>query len=265
MPASGAAGRLAGKTALVTGAARGLGRAIASRFIDEGADVVITDIDSEAGEATARALGAVFQRQDVSDEQRWEQLMATFGERGQSLDVLVNNAGYAPVDGGLNPENIDLDQARKIFDVNVYGTVLGCKYGIQSMKADGGSIVNLSSIAGLVPVPFITAYGAAKAAVRHLTTSVALYCAQQGYRIRCNSIHPGQIRTDMHSELLAETARQQGASVRDVEDAFRQLIPMGEYGDAEDVADAALFLASDESRHVTGDRILVDGGMMLSN
>jgi len=258
-------GRLAGRVAVVTGGAGGLGRAIAARFVAEGAEVTVTDVDRARGEATAAEIGARFRYQDVTDEAGWADLMANLKSEGHRLDVLVNNAGYAPVDRGLTPEDLDLETTEAIFRVNFNGTLLGCKYAIAAMKSDGGAIVNLSSIAALVPVPFITAYGAAKAAVRHLTTSVALHCAEQGYRIRCNSIHPGQIRTPMHDALVSRIAEREGASRSDVEAMFRAKIPTGAFGREEDVAAAALFFASDESAHVTGDRILVDGGMMLSN
>ncbi|MEM8662462.1 MAG: SDR family oxidoreductase, partial [Pseudomonadota bacterium] len=178
---------------------------------------------------------------------------------------LVNNAGFADAGLGELLEDIDIAAARRVFEVNVDGTLLGCKHAIRHMKSRGGSIINMSSVGALVPVPFIAAYGASKAAVRHLTQSVALYCAEQGYAIRCNSIHPGQIRTPMHDQLVVATAHALNVSADESEAGFLSRIPMGVFGQVEDVAAAALYLASDESRHVTGDRMLVDGGMMLSN
>lgn len=257
--------RLAGKTAVITGAASGLGFGMARRFTSEGARVVITDIDIPAGEQAAAELGALFIAQDVTRESDWESLFAGLAADGMQVDVLVNNAGFADAGLGVLLEDIDVAQARRIFEVNVDGTLLGCKHAIRHMKNHGGSIINMSSIGGLVPVPFIAAYGASKAAVRHLTQSVALYCAQQGYGIRCNSIHPGQIRTPMHDRLVEMTATQQGIGIEDAAAGFRSMIPMGEFGEVDDVASAALYLASDDSRHVTGDRMLVDGGMMLTS
>lgn len=258
-------GRLAAKRALVTGAASGLGRAIARSFAREGAEVIITDINESAGQATAEELGLRFMAQDVTDEAQWAALFTTIEDDSGPVDILVNNAGFADAGLGTLLEDIDLENTRKIFNVNFDGTLLGCKYAIRHMRQRGGSIVNMSSIAGLLPVPFIAGYGAAKAAVRHLTQSVALYCAQQGYPIRCNCIHPGQIRTPMHDRLVSATAAQHGITEQQAEAGFLTQIPTGEFGREEDVANAALYLASDESRHVTGDRMLVDGGMLLSN
>lgn len=258
-------GRLTGRTAVITGGASGLGLAIARRFIAADARVVITDINAGAGERSGVELGAHFIRQDVTQESQWEALFRSLEAEHMPADILVNNAGYADAGLGVPFEDIDIAEARQIFAVNVEGTLMGCKHAVRNMKKRGGNIINLSSIGGLVPVPFIAAYGASKAAVRHLTQSVALYCAQQGYLIRCNSIHPGQIQTPMHKRLVKATAEQHGVSIEDAEAQFRSLIPMGDFGRAEDVADAALYLASEESRHVTGDRILVDGGMMLTS
>lgn len=257
--------RLAGKTAIVTGGATGLGLGIARRFIEHGAEVIITDINVPAGEQAAADIGARFVVQDVTDENAWEALFRTLEEQQTRASVLVNNAGFADAGLGVLFEDIDIREAKKIFTVNVDGTMLGCKHAIRHMKRDGGSIINMSSIAAMVPVPFIAAYGASKAAVRHLTQSVALYCAQQQYRIRCNSIHPGQIRTAMHDRLVDATARQNAITPAEAEAGFLSMIPMGEFGQVEDIANAALYFASEESKHVTGDRILVDGGMMLTS
>ncbi|MFO7553068.1 MAG: glucose 1-dehydrogenase [Haliea sp.] len=257
--------RLAGKTAIVTGGATGLGLGIAQRYIEHGAAVIITDINVQAGEQAAGKLGARFIAQDVTDESSWEALFAALADEGVRASVLVNNAGFADAGLGELFEDIDVAAAKKIFEVNFDGTLLGCKHAIRHMKQGGGSIINMSSIAAMVPVPFIAAYGASKAAVRHLTQSVALYCAQQGYRIRCNSIHPGQIRTAMHDRLVEATASQNGITAAEAEAGFLGMIPMGEFGQVEDIANAALYFASEESKHVTGDRILVDGGMMLTS
>lgn len=257
--------RLAGKSAIVTGAASGLGYGIAKRFVAEGAQVVITDIDDEAGRAAALEIQARFVRQDVTEEAHWVSLFDNLAVWDFTPDIVVNNAGFSEAGLGVLLEDIDVEAAKRIFEVNFDGTLLGCKHAIRNMKSRGGSIINMSSIGGLVPVPFIAVYGASKAAVRHLTQSVALYCAQQGYAIRCNCIHPGQIQTPMHDRLVEATARQRGVSLEESEAGFRSMIPLGEFGRAEDVVAAALYLASDESRHVTGDRMLVDGGMMLTS
>tara|TARA_R110001599_G_scaffold353815_1_gene598761 strand:+ start:4031 stop:4816 length:786 start_codon:yes stop_codon:yes gene_type:complete len=257
--------RLEGKSAIVTGAASGLGLGIARRFVGEGARLIITDIDVDAGRAAAAEIGAHFFEQDVTNEQQWIQLFESLAVEGFRPDILVNNAGFSEAGLGVLLEDIDVQQAKRIFEVNFDGTLMGCKHAIRAMKGHGGTIINMSSIGGLVPVPFIAVYGASKAAVYHLTQSVALYCAQRGYGIRCNSIHPGQIRTSMHDQLVAATASQQGVGFEEAEAGFRSIIPIGEFGQVDDVAAAALYLASDESRHVTGDRMLVDGGMMLTS
>ncbi|MEM6582127.1 MAG: glucose 1-dehydrogenase [Pseudomonadota bacterium] len=257
--------RLRDKCAIVTGAASGLGRGIAHRFVEEGATVIITDIDEATATQTAAAIKARFIPQDVTDEAHWTELFSQLADEDMQVDVLVNNAGFADAGLGVPLEDIDVVAARRVFEVNVEGTLIGCKHGIRHMKTHGGSIINMSSVGALVPVPFIAAYGASKAAVRHLTQSVALYCAEQGYPIRCNSIHPGQIRTAMHDQLVIATAEALNISDEESEAGFLSRIPMGEFGQVEDIAAAALYLASDESRHVTGDRMLVDGGMMLTN
>lgn len=257
--------RLSGKCAIVTGAASGLGRGIAHRFVEEGANVIITDINEAAGTEVAAAISARFVPQDVTVETHWIDLFAQLAKDGIRVDILVNNAGFADAGLGIPLEDVDIVASRRVFEVNVHGTLMGCKHAIRNMKSRGGSIINMSSVGALVPVPFIAAYGAAKAAVRHLSQSVALYCAEQGYAIRCNSIHPGQIRTPMHDQLVAATADSLNISATEAEAGFRSRIPMGEFGQVEDVAAAALYLASDESHHVTGDRMLVDGGMMLTN
>ncbi|MEM8561572.1 MAG: glucose 1-dehydrogenase [Pseudomonadota bacterium] len=257
--------RLRDKCAIVTGAATGLGRGIAHRFVDEGATVIITDIDEATAIKTAAAINARFIPQDVTDEAQWTELFSQLDEDDIQVDILVNNAGFADAGLGVPLEDIDIMAARRVFEVNVEGTLIGCKHAVRHMKAHGGSIINMSSVGALVPVPFIAAYGASKAAVRHLTQSIALYCAEQGYAVRCNSIHPGQIRTTMHDQLVIATASAMDVSEEESEAGFLSRIPMGEFGQVEDVAAAALYLASDESRHVTGDRMLVDGGMMLSN
>lgn len=251
-------GRVAGKVALVTGGASGLGRATAALLVREGARVTLTDIDGEAGAAAAAEIGARFLQHDVTDEAGWRGVL---GETG-GLNVLVNNAGIGESSAANDPENSTLEDFRRIFAVNAGGVFLGCKHAIPVMRDSGGSIVNISSIAALVPTPFLTSYGASKAAVRQLTMSVAAHCAARGYRIRCNSVHPGQIRTPMLEGLFADVANAQGESSEAVQSEFLKQIPMGEFGTPEDVAWQVLYLASDESKHVTGARFLVDGGML---
>lgn len=259
-------GRIDGKRTIVTGGASGIGRAIVERFCNEGARVLITDINDKSGIDAAAASGAVFFKQDVADEKSWPALMDEARARFGGLDVLINNAGLGDLATGNSPEDTPLSEWRRIFSVNAEGVFFGCRAAIPLIaESGGGSIVNLSSVAALVPTPFITAYGASKAAMHQLSRSVALHCAQKGYRIRCNTIHPGQIRTPMHDRLIREIASAAGAAEDSVRGEFLSRIPIGEFGEGLDIANAALFLASDEARHITGESLVVDGGMMLIN
>jgi 3(or 17)beta-hydroxysteroid dehydrogenase len=252
-------GRLQGKSAIITGGARGIGFATAKRFIEEGADVLITDLNSETGETAARELGdkARFLAQDVTDEDSWpkviDAVVAAFGK----LDILVNNAGILSTAKRQNIENTDLDQWRTVQAVNVEGVFLGCRAAIGVMKENGGSIVNLSSVAALEGTPQLAAYGASKAAVMQLTKSIAVDCGRRGYGIRCNSVHPDPIRTDMGDSLMA----MRKGSVEANWDVFQEFSPLGHLGEPIDVANCILFLASDEARHVTGSQLVVDGGL----
>lgn len=254
--------RLVDKSAIVTGGASGLGRAIAERFVEEGASVTITDIDPAQGQDTAAAIGAVFMQQDVSDEARWQAVMSEVVERSGGLHVLVNNAGICDLDGEVTPELISMAAFQRTMAVNVGGVMLGCKYAIPAMAASGGgSIINLASIAALVATPFATTYGASKAAVWQLSKSVAIHCAQQRNGVRCNTIHPGQVMTAMLRGLIEEMSRTADLPVEAMREEFLKKIPMGEFGEAEDIANAALFLACHESKHITGQELVVDGGI----
>jgi NAD(P)-dependent dehydrogenase (short-subunit alcohol dehydrogenase family) len=257
--------RVAGKTAIVTGGASGLGKAIAHLLAAEGARVLVTDVQEALGQTVASEIGGVFLLQDVSEEKRWNEVVAEAERRFGALNILVNNAGVGDGLEAASPEDTPLEAWRRINRINGEGVFLGCKAAIPAMRrAGGGSIVNMSSIAALVGTPFLTAYGASKAAVRQLTMSVALHCAQDGSRIRCNSVHPGQIRTPMLEHLFKAAARQSNASQQDVEALFRSRIPMGEFGAPEDIAYGVLYLASDESRYVTGAQLMIDGGMQVA-
>jgi NAD(P)-dependent dehydrogenase (short-subunit alcohol dehydrogenase family) len=252
---------LSAKAALVTGGASGLGRAIAQRLVTHGATVVITDLQQEIGRATAAECDVSFILQDVRDEARWPEVIEEVEQRHGSLDILVNNAGVAgPVDA-VSPEDTRLGDWKDIFAVNVEGVFLGCRAALPAMRRAGsGSIINLSSIAGLVATPDFTAYGASKAAVWHLTKSVAKHCTQAGLAIRCNSVHPGVVRTPLWEHVARESARLRSVSMATVLEETREEIPMGEFTAAQDVAGAVAFLASDEARHITGSEVLVDGG-----
>ena len=257
-------GRVEGKVAIVTGGASGLGAATAMLLAREGARVTITDVDEAMGMALASRCGLAFIRHDVTDEPAWEQLVNRTIEEFGALHVLVNNAGVAGSAAGSDPERMDFSAWNRVMSVNAGGVFLGCKHAIPAMRrCGGGSIINLSSIAALVATPFITAYGASKAAVRQLTMSVALHCAQRGDRIRCNSVHPGQIRTPMLESLFRDVAASAQADRGAVEEDFLRQVPLGEFGQPDDIAYAVLYLASDESRHMTGAQIVIDGGMQI--
>ncbi|MEE1925317.1 SDR family oxidoreductase [Pseudomonas sp. 148P] len=249
--------RLQGKTCLITGAARGIGRAIAARFRAEGAEVIVTDIDEAGGAATAQGLGARFIRLDVSQEADWARLSGLV----PAIDVLVNNAGITGFEAGLvahDPEHASLEDWRAVHRVNLDGTFLGCRYAIAAMKAKGsGSIINISSRSGLVGIPGAAAYASSKAAIRNHTKSVALYCAQQGWRIRCNSIHPGAILTPMWEAMLGDGPDRDARAAALVADT-----PLKRFGSVEEVAAVALMLASDEAAYMTGAELNIDGGLL---
>lgn len=248
--------RVEGKVALVTGAAsrKGLGFAAAKRLSEEGAAVVLTDLDETSlkgatAELVAGGARAIAVRQDVVEPSDWKAAvdlaLTTFG----SLDVLVNNAGIcfkAPI-LDVAPEDF-----RRQIDVNLTGTFLGAQEAIRAFRGhgQGGSIINISSVAGLVGVPNLQAYTASKGGVRLLTKSIALECAAEG--IRCNSVHPGKIMTDM-----LEGAR------RRLEDPSQLAgdVPMRRVGEPVDIANCILFLASDEAKYITGAEFTVDGGL----
>ncbi len=250
-------GRLNNKVAIVTGGASGLGRGMATRFVEEGAITFITDI-SENGDEVAKELGASFIRQDVSDEDTWKSVIGEVVSKHQRLDILVNNAGIfssCPVD------QTPLEDWQRVMDINLTGVFLGCKHGIAQMKAnpDGpsGSIINLSSVVGLRGQLGGAAYSASKGGVRLLTKTVALENAPLG--IRCNSIHPGVIDTPIMDPIFD--------AVEDPEALKAQIaktLPIGYMGDpARDIGNMAVYLGSDESIYLTGTEMVVDGGMTI--
>ncbi|WP_188062827.1 SDR family NAD(P)-dependent oxidoreductase [Sphingobium sp. KCTC 72723] len=259
-------GRVNGKRILVTGGGSGLGAAFVTRLAEEGARLFIADIDMSSGEALARATGGTFLPLDVSDEDAWVSAIATVERDAGGLDGLVNNAGLASSKGGEDIETIDLTDLHRIFAVNVDGTILGCKHAIPLMsRSGGGSIVNLSSIAALIPAAFVVSYGASKATVAHLTRSIAMHCAGKGQAIRCNSVHPGQVRTAMMESIIARMGQDTNMGQAKAEQTFLDQIPLRKFQEAIDIANAVLFLLSDEARFITGTQLIVDGGMTLSN
>ena len=208
-------GRLDGRVALVTGGASGLGKAIATRLTAEGAAVIVSDRQRELGEQTAASFGAAFLYQDVTDEDQWPLTLQRVSELAGPVSILINNAGIAGAADRVSPEDTRLTDWKQIFTVNVDSVFLGCRAGIAAMRhTGGGSIVNMSSIAALLATPDSTAYGAAKAAVRQLTKSVAQHCATERLAIRCNSVHPGEVSTPLWDRYIAQTAEVTGVPGR---------------------------------------------------
>ncbi len=252
--------RLDDRTCVVTGAARGIGRAIAHRFHDEGGIVVLTDRDAGAGAAAAGEIGCRFEPLDVREEADWQRL----AERVPVADVVVNNAGVTGFEEGAaahDPEHASLEDWRAVHRVNLDGTFLGCRYAIGAMKVRGtGSIVNISSRSGLVGIPMAAAYASSKAAIRNHTKTVALYCAGQGWRIRCNSVHPAAILTPMWEPMLG-TGPDRAARMR----AFVMDTPLRRFGLPEEVAAAVAMLASDEAGYITGAEFTIDGGLLAGS
>jgi len=247
--------RLHNKIAVVTGAASGVGAASARRFVAEGAQVVLTDLNHEAGHALAGELGsaALFMRQDVSRLEDWNALEVLLRERFGRLDVLVNNAGIL-LPGSI--EQATLDDWQRLMQVNASSAFLGCQCAIRMMKAHtGGSIVNLSSIAALAGRGDYLAYSASKGAVTALTRSVAAHCRREKYRIRCNSLHPDGVLTAMTRASYPEGMDPEKLTI-DHDPMHRMCLP-------EDVANAVLWLASDESRAVNGMELRVDSGQFV--
>lgn len=256
--------RLLAKRCLVTGAARGIGEAIAAAFIREGADVILSDIDFDAVKSTASKLGGSAAHLDVSNEMHWDALAETYPE----IDVVVNNAGITGFEDSIaaqDPEHAALEDWRRVHRVNTDGTFLGCRYAIRAMRAigakkQGGSIINISSRSGLVGIPGAAAYAASKAAIRNHSKTVALYCAQEGLNIRCNSIHPAAILTPMWDPMIGDGPDREARMASFVADT-----PMKRFGTVEEVASVAVMLASDEAAYMTGTELTLDGGLLAGS
>ena len=252
--------KLQNKSALITGAASGIGEAIARCFVREGAQVVIADIDVENGKRIACEIGAVFFELDVASETDWEKLTAAH----PAIDIVVNNAGITGFEaspGPHDPEHASLAEWHRVHAVNLDGCFLGCRYAIGAMKAKGtGAIINMSSRSGLVGISGAAAYASSKAAIRNHTKSVALYCAQQGWQIRCNSIHPAAILTPMWEALIGDGPDKAARKAAMVADS-----PMKRFGSVEEVAALALLLASDDAAYMTGSELHLDGGLLAGS
>lgn len=249
--------RIKDRVALVTGAASGIGAGIARMFVEEGAKVLLTDINTAAGEALADELGpnAAFVPLDVGQPEAWDTAINALENRWGALDILVQSAGISfPSD----IETTTLEDWDRHHWVHARGAFLGCKYAVGSMKKKGaGSIVNISSVESIRPGPLFTCYGAAKAAQDAVTKTVALHCGEKGYNIRCNSVHPAATRTPNLQQYLDasdDPAR--------LEAIYAGMQPLNRIAEVEEIARAVLFLASDESSFMTGHQMYVDGGVL---
>jgi 3(or 17)beta-hydroxysteroid dehydrogenase len=247
--------RVEGKVCIVTGAASGIGREDALLLAREGAKVVLTDLNEEAGRQVAAEIGsnALFIRHDIASESDWQQVIKTTVQHFGRLDVLVNNAAILAM-GSIEDTTLELWQ--KVQKINGDGYFLGCKYAIEAMKeTGGGSIINMSSVAALGGMPMFCAYSASKGAVAAMTRSIALHCKQKGYRIRCNSVHPDGVNTPMTQALAGGQPIPQELLDQD---------PMNRMCAPQEIANVVLFLATDESRFVNGAEIRVDNAQLIS-
>ena len=251
--------RVEGKVALVTGAASGLGLASAIKLLDEGAKVFFSDINEEGLEKLNQVLGQydsgnyALAHHDVSSESSWNEVLKNVKSKFGKLNILLNSAGIAL---GGDIVSTGLDVWKKVHEVNLDSVFLGCKLVIPMIAENGtGSIISISSISGIVAGWNTAAYNSSKAGVRHLSKSVALYCAKKGYNIRSNTIHPAFVDTpilDPHKQAFGE---------KEAVAKLSRQIPMNKIGDTDDVAYAVLYLASDESKFITGTEIVLDGGL----
>ncbi|MCO6056878.1 SDR family oxidoreductase [Pseudomonas sp. MOB-449] len=249
--------RIKDRVALVTGAASGIGAGIARLFVEEGARVLLTDINVAAGEALADALGpnAAFAALDVGEESDWQVAIDGLERRWGPLQILVQSAGISfPAD----IEQATLDDWDRHHRVHARGAFLGCKYAVASMKqGGGGSIVNISTVESIRPGPLFTCYGAAKAAQDAVTKTVALHCGERGYNIRCNSVHPAATRTPNLQQYLDASDDPQR-----LEAIYAGMQPLNRIAEVSEIAVAVLFLASDEASFITGHQLYVDGGVL---
>lgn len=257
-------GRVQGKVALVTGGASGIGRGCALLLGREGATVVVTDIQDDAGKDTAAAIkragsDAIYLRHDVTNEDAWTTVMDEIKSRFGKLDVLVNNAGIA-ITGPI--VDMTLENWRKQQAINLDGVFLGVKHAIPLMAAGGGgSIVNISSVAGLKGSANLAGYCATKGGVRLFSKAAAMECANANNKIRVNSVHPGIIETPIWNAIIVPGSPA-GANAPNLDELSKTAVPIGVKGVPDDIAQGVLYLASDESRYVTGSELVIDGGLM---
>ncbi len=258
--------RLTGRTALVTGAARGIGLAVARRLVMEGAHVLLTDIRDVEGALAADEIGAsaAYRRLDVRAPSDWERVVADWMQLHSRLDVLVNNAGITGFEShpvAHDPEHVSLEAWRAVMATNLDGVMLGCQAAIGAMRPTGrGSIINMGSRSGVVGIPGAAAYAASKAAVRNHTKTVALWCAEQGLAIRCNVVQPAAVLTPLWEPMLGN-GPDRAANIS----AAVAATPLQRFGTADEVAALVAYLASDESSYCTGGEFNIDGGLLAGS
>ena len=244
--------RLGGKVAVVTGGASGIGEGIVRRFCSEGARVILADVDEVNGAAIAAETGAEFCSLDVADAGSWAALEATIRSVAGQLDIMVNNAGVV---SNLDITSVTVDAWQQLMNINLLGVMLGCQTAISLMRGNpggiSGSIINTASSTSYLAIPDV-AYTTSKAGVVGLTKSVAVHCANEGLKIRCNSIHPGATLTNILRAAIEQAP--------EIEEACNKMSPLNRMGTVEEVAAMALFLASDEASFCTGGQYAVEGG-----
>lgn len=245
--------RLKNKVALITGAAQGLGKEMAKSMTKEGARVIISDINEDVLQKTAEEISCDHLVLDVTNKDQWQQVITKIKDDVGSLNILVNNAGMG---GGGDVESTDIELWDLVHKVNLDSVFLGCKFAIPLMRDSGnGSIINISSMSGIVASHNTSAYNSSKAAVRHLSKSIALHCAKSTNLVRCNSLHPVFTRTAMVQSMI------DAAPERNIEQKLIKQIPIRRLAEPIDIANAAVFLASDEASFITGTELIVDGGL----
>lgn len=253
-------GRVEGKIALITGGGSGLGRASAIHLAQEGARVVVSDLNEETAAETAASINQIRQgaaisaRHDATVEEDWKSVLELTQSKFGGLDVLLNNAGIS-IGGDI--ESTEFADWKKLQEIDVDSVFWGCKLAIPYMRdSGGGSIINISSTVGILGNPLTLGYGTAKAAVRSMTKSIALHCARHKYNIRCNSVHPTFIKTPLLDRFTEAVGREE-----EVYKTLADLIPLGEILETKDVTYGIIYLASDESRMMTGAEFVIDGGL----
>ena len=245
--------RLKNKVALITGGAQGLGKEMAKSLTKEGARAIISDINEDVLQKTAEEISCDHLVLDVTNKDQWQQVITKIKDDVGSLNILVNNAGMG---GGGDVESTDIELWDLVHKVNLDSVFLGCKFAIPLMRDSGnGSIINISSMSGIVASHNTSAYNSSKAAVRHLSKSIALHCAKSTNLVRCNSLHPVFTRTAMVQSMI------DAAPERNIEQKLIKQIPIRRLAEPIDIANAAVFLASDEASFITGTELIVDGGL----